>query len=87
MSWDTDIVDTQSSQYEKFACEFKSKSCLSNFCDYLNDILPGVDIDEIRKQNIDGSYLWGDLPYDLGEDVRILNLEVASILISLMETF
>lgn len=48
--------------------------------DYLNDILPGVDIDEIRKQNIDGSYLWGDLPYDLGEDVRILNLEVAPTL-------
>lgn len=48
--------------------------------DYLNDILPGVNIDEIRKQNIDGTYLWGDMPYDLGENVRILNLEVAPTL-------
>lgn len=45
--------------------------------DYLDDILPNVDIESIREQNYDGSYLWGDLPYDLGEDVRIINLEAA----------
>src|SRR3990170_6473688 len=43
--------------------------------DYLNDILPDVDIGWIRDQNINGEYLWGDLPFDLGENVRIINLE------------
>jgi poly-gamma-glutamate synthesis protein (capsule biosynthesis protein) len=45
--------------------------------DYLNDILPDINIENIRSLNMDGSYLWGDLPYDLNEDIRILNLEAA----------
>lgn len=48
--------------------------------DYLNDILPNANIEEIRNQNYDGSYLWNDIPYDLEEAVRIINLEVAPTL-------
>ena len=61
---DSNITDTQSAQ------------------DYLNDIFENnvESIDFIREQNLDGSYLWGDLPYDLGEDLRVLNLEVAPTL-------
>ncbi|CAH6420237.1 Poly-gamma-glutamate capsule biosynthesis protein CapA [uncultured virus] len=45
---------------------------------YLNDILPNADIESIRNQNRDGSYLWNDLlSLDFSEDVRILNLEAA----------
>lgn len=48
--------------------------------DYLDDILPHPDIATIRELNRDGSYLWGDLPFDLQEDVRIINLEAAPTL-------
>ena len=47
---------------------------------YLDQILPGVDIGDLRDQNVRGEYLWGDVPFDLGEDVRILNLEAAPTL-------
>lgn len=48
--------------------------------DYLDDILPNVDISTIRNQNYDGTYLWGNLPFDLQENVRIINLEAAPTL-------
>lgn len=44
--------------------------------EYLEQIIDLNQLDMIRRQNLKGgSYLWGDLPKDLGEDVRVLNLE------------
>lgn len=61
---DSDIIDSQSSQ------------------DYLDNIInPSMyNISQIRNLNVNGTYLWGDLPYDLNEDVRIINLEAAPTL-------
>lgn len=45
---------------------------------YLTDIIPNKNvIDDIRKFNLDGGYLWGDVEFDLNEDLRIINLETA----------
>lgn len=49
--------------------------------DYLESIVDLNELDSIRQQNLKGGrYLWGDLPKDLGEDVRVLNLECAPTL-------
>ena len=48
--------------------------------DYLVGIVPTEDVGLIREWNKDGRYLWGDVPVDLGEDLRILNLEAAPTL-------
>ena len=46
--------------------------------EYLEQIIDLNQLDMIRRQNLKGgSYLWGDLPKDLGEDVRVLNFESA----------
>lgn len=45
--------------------------------DYLDDIGLPLPLAEIRRLNYDGSYLWGDIPLDLNEDLRIISLEAA----------
>lgn len=49
--------------------------------EYLNMIHLDMPIEQIREQNYDGSYLWGDLlNLDFKEDIRIMNLEAAPTL-------
>ena len=42
--------------------------------DYLFDILSPNQLYEISRANLDGNYLWGDLIYDLNENLRIIKL-------------
>lgn len=45
--------------------------------DYFNDILSDIDINELRQLNLYGDYLFGNIPLNLNEDVRIINLEAS----------